>query len=377
MKPGTMKFLACAAAFSVGAVSTVAYHSLSSTNIDIGNTDYAGDDGIGRALEEETTNPKMVLSHAARFASGYVGINHEALRDEVVQTAHNAIHDDRKLGFFSWLAGALGAESSNDSSDDRHVDGGSNNTDSQQPVGVRGSGGEGGGDGEVEGSEDKGEGKREGDGGDTAVGGGDDDGESKSEVEGEGKREHKGEGGGDGGDGGSAAGEQSIAASMTRMQIKFRSPSSSANQRSPGAASTIEVNPYPCAIPKIRYVPWSKLTDDTRQIVSLLGYDSSSWDYKSPVVVEDAPFKAFDESQKRAALFIGIDECVWDCFFNHYKAYSTEELAQLGLDGHVPTMHKMQSKYWKDMSDEEKQTATKFCYFEEVWNGEALGTWRR
>ncbi|KAL3762179.1 hypothetical protein ACHAWU_000643 [Discostella pseudostelligera] len=384
MKPGTKKFLACTAAFTVGAASTVAYRSLFPADYDIGNIDYAGDNG--RELGKENTNPKVVLSHADRFASGYidVGSNHETEKDDEVQMIHNdnVNGDERNLGFFSWLAGALGGDSSSDSGDDRRVDSGSNDTDSQQPVGVRGSRGEGGVDGEVEGSEDKGEGKREdkgeGDNESSAVGEdkeGDD--ESESEVEDGGKNEDRGVGEGDGGGSGGAAGEESIAASMARMQIKFRSPPSSANQRSPGAASTIEVNPYPCALPKIRYVPWNKLTEDTRQIVGLLGYDSSTWDYKSPVIVEDAPFKAFDESQKKAALFIGIDECVWDCFFNHYKAYSTEELAQLGLDGHVPTMLEMQSKYWKEMSDEEKETATKFCYFEEVWDGEALGTWRR
>lgn len=311
MKPGTKKFLSCAAAFLVGVVLTVAYHNPSSTttNINTGND-------IEEISSEETS------SHAVRFASGYIGSNHEVRRKEGVQKTHNMVGHERKLFNFSWITDAfgLGGRSGNsDSSNNRRVNGDNENPNPQDLAGGRGNASSGGG-----GNED----------------------------------------------------EESIAESMTRMQIKFRTPpSSSTSQRSP--VSTVEVNPYPCAIPKIRYVPWNKLTADTQEIVSLLGYDPSTWDYTTHASLEDAPFSAFSESQKKAALFIGIDECVWDCFFNHYKAYSTEMLTELGLDGHVTTILEIQSKYWKDMSDVEKETATKFCYFEEVWNEEALGTWSR
>ncbi len=311
MKPGTKKSLACTGAFFVGVVLTLAYHSISIEQI------------ISHNDVDETNNPEESLSHAARFARGYVGFNHEEQKQELLQETHNTKDDERKLLFnLSWIADAVGfggrggggeTKNSDNSSNNGRVGGGDRNSIPQQRAGGRG----GAGDNIV---------------------------------------------------------EESIAASMTRTQLKLRPPPSPTNQRSP---NVVAVNPYPCAIPKIRYVPWNKLTSDTQQIVALLGYDRSSWDYTTHSLLEDAPFAAFSESQKKAALFIGIDECVWDCFFNHYRAYSTEMLAELGLDGHVPTILEMQSKYWKDMSDEEKETATKFCYFEEIWNEESLGTWSR
>lgn len=315
MKPGMKKLISCTAAFFVGLVLTVAYYNLFPKN-DVIDT------------EEQ-------LSHAARFARVGVGKNRDAAqRKESLHKVQDTKGDKRKLLNFSWLTDALGLGDGDGSSGS----GGSASDSSNN----------------------------------TRVGGDGDDANTSNQPQPAGRSG----GNASGGTSGNVVVEESIAESMTRMQMKFRSPPSSSSQRSSNV-TTVDVNPYPCAIPQIRYVPWNKLTQDTQQIVSLLGYDHSSWDYTTHALLEDAPFSAFSESQKKAALFIGIDECVWDCFFNHYKAYSTEMLAQLGLDGHVPTMLEMQSKYWKDMSDAERETAAKFCYFEQLWNEEPLGTWSR
>ncbi len=311
MKPGTKKSLVCTGAFFIGVVLTVAYHSIAIEHNIISNNDV------------DDTNPEESLSHAAHFARGYMGLNHEEQKHEQLQKTYSTKDDDeRKLLNFSWIADALGiggrggggeTRNSDNTSNNGRIGGGDGNSNPQQPSEGRGSA-----DGNID--------------------------------------------------------EESIAASMTRMQLKLRPPPSPPSQRSP---NVVAVNPFPCAIPKIRYVPWNKLTSDTQQIVALLGYDPSSWDYTIHPLLEDAPFSAFSESQKKAAFFLGIDECVWDCFFNHYRAYSTDMLAQLGLDGHVPMLLEIQSKFWKDMSDMEKETATKFCYFEEIWNEESLGSWSR
>jgi hypothetical protein len=47
----------------------------------------------------------------------------------------------------------------------------------------------------------------------------------------------------------------------------------------------------------------------------------------------------------------------------------------LGLGEYVDALLSAQSKTWEELSDDERSAASKFCFFEEVWNRDTLGTW--
>jgi hypothetical protein len=56
-------------------------------------------------------------------------------------------------------------------------------------------------------------------------------------------------------------------------------------------------------------------------------------------------------------------------------AYDRGQLEEFGLDRYADTLLAAQSMDWKELSEVEREAATKFCFFEEVWNRKALGTW--
>ena len=58
-----------------------------------------------------------------------------------------------------------------------------------------------------------------------------------------------------------------------------------------------------------------------------------------------------------------------------YTAYGRDRLEELGLGEYVDALLSAQSKTWEELSDDERSAASKFCFFEEVWNRETLGTW--
>jgi len=58
-----------------------------------------------------------------------------------------------------------------------------------------------------------------------------------------------------------------------------------------------------------------------------------------------------------------------------YTAYDRGRLEELGLGEYVDALLSAQSKTWEELSDDERSAASKFCFFEEVWNRETLGTW--
>jgi hypothetical protein len=58
-----------------------------------------------------------------------------------------------------------------------------------------------------------------------------------------------------------------------------------------------------------------------------------------------------------------------------YTAYDRDRLEELGLGEYVDALLSAQSKTWEELSDDERSAASKFCFFEEVWNRDTLGTW--
>jgi hypothetical protein len=58
-----------------------------------------------------------------------------------------------------------------------------------------------------------------------------------------------------------------------------------------------------------------------------------------------------------------------------YTAYNRNELDGLGLGKYTDTLLESQSKGWNDLNDDEREAATRFCFFEEIWDRDPLGTW--
>lgn len=163
--------------------------------------------------------------------------------------------------------------------------------------------------------------------------------------------------------------DESIAETWARTQLKLR-PELELKKRT----HSFRVNKFPFRYPKIRYVPWDQLSKDTKEIVDIFGYKAGSWDDMSHIA-ESRAFSELSTVQQKSALLLGIDKNVWDCFVNHYRAYGEQDLEILGLGEHAKVLSNVQSKWWDQLSKDEIQSATMLCYFEEVWNREALGTW--
>mmetsp|Transcript_30395 Transcript_30395/g.55113 ORF Transcript_30395/g.55113 Transcript_30395/m.55113 type:complete len:392 (+) Transcript_30395:121-1296(+) len=167
--------------------------------------------------------------------------------------------------------------------------------------------------------------------------------------------------------------DESIAETLARTQLKLR-PETRIKKRTQQSSASGN-NAFPYRYPKIRYVPWNKLSKDTKEIVEkIFGYYEGSWNYMSHII-ESKAFSDLTKSQQKNALFLGIDENVWDCFINHYASYNKQDLVRLGLYEHVTTLSNVISKTWEQLSKDEIQAATKLCYSKEVWNKETLGTW--
>ncbi|KAL3816036.1 hypothetical protein ACHAXA_010341 [Cyclostephanos tholiformis] len=213
--------------------------------------------------------------------------------------------------------------------------------------------------------------------------------EEDEAEQGKGERGEGGGGGGSGGEGrdetrengnGSDVGVESIAEMMTRIQLKLRPPTTDAvlekRTESIDGVNVVETrNPFPYNYPKLRYVPWHDLSSETKVFLEgAFGYDIGSWNYMSHVV-ESRAYSTLDAKQRKSLLMLGIDENIWDCFINHYTAYDRDQLNGFGLGQYTDMLLAAETKYWSDLTANEREAATRFCFFKEVWDRDPLGTW--
>lgn len=88
-----------------------------------------------------------------------------------------------------------------------------------------------------------------------------------------------------------------------------------------------------------------------------------------------------DPDERLAAKQLGYTHISWDCFVNHYRSKSWDDLLlvesqdsyrELGWDastwtgvGRAPASERM---YWKDLTPNERKAANRLCYSEETWD---------
>lgn len=172
---------------------------------------------------------------------------------------------------------------------------------------------------------------------------------------------------------------ESIAETLSRIQLKLKPESDRQKlmMMTPkmDPRSSEEGNVFPYGYPKIRYVEWDDLTEWTTGILeSSFGYKKGSWNRMSNTI-ESRDFSSLDDDQQKLLSLMAIDENVWDCFINHYSAYSRKDLQRKGLYDYVTTLTDMSSKKWARLNAEQKSAATQLCYSEDIWDKRTLGTW--
>jgi len=149
----------------------------------------------------------------------------------------------------------------------------------------------------------------------------------------------------------------------------------------------IDMNPndgiFPHPKPDFRYVPWDELSDDIKDTAkTALGYDESTWDNIGTYYLESNVFGNLNSTEKEGALEIGFYSHTWDCFLNHYSAYfwssfhgelklAVETLGWIEAswnedEGSSPPA--TQYTLWDDLTQDEKDAATRLCYFKETWD---------
>ena len=141
-------------------------------------------------------------------------------------------------------------------------------------------------------------------------------------------------------------------------------------------------------IPYFRYVPWTKLNDNTRTFAVLLGYSQDVWDVLGSATIEHMSFDmifASNESTRIAYIqALGFSKPSWDCYMTHYRAFSWGELNDLDVQQYYETLGWTEQQWnnsdvprtevlpWNDLNFAERIAAESLCYFEPIWNNVSL-----
>ncbi|KAL7544837.1 hypothetical protein ACHAWF_008202 [Thalassiosira exigua] len=143
------------------------------------------------------------------------------------------------------------------------------------------------------------------------------------------------------------------------------------------------IDGFPIERPEFRYRHWMNLNEDVRDVASeRLKYSPLSWNVLGLGVIETRDWARLTDYEAEAALSIGFTQLAWDCWQNHFRGYSWDDLAFYGLD--IPymalgwtelswdgedTTPASQGLTWKELSQEEREVASELCYFRDNWDG--------
>lgn len=148
----------------------------------------------------------------------------------------------------------------------------------------------------------------------------------------------------------------------------------------------VDMNPndsyFPYNFPEFRYRPWDELSLSVQNTaIGMMNYTEETWNDLGTHVAEKNTFLNLDSKTREGAMELGFYTHNWDCFLNHYQAYYWSSfhadllvaVETLGWtedawtnDMQAPPIS--ESKYWADLTPEEKAAATRMCYFEETWD---------
>ena len=148
---------------------------------------------------------------------------------------------------------------------------------------------------------------------------------------------------------------------------------------------------WPPIFPKFRFTEWQSLAKPIQQISkNSLSYKEETWN--RPLTNEEVEYVAFsslNEKQQRGAGTIGFDEITWDCWVNHYYGYDWSELITEEVVGCYEALGWTQSvwdnaveesaypdsesKAWTELSEQQRDGATRLCFFEDLWDADLTG----
>ncbi len=134
------------------------------------------------------------------------------------------------------------------------------------------------------------------------------------------------------------------------------------------------------------------MDEDVVPIAESLGYDEQSWNalgsnpwefYSFETIESDGSRKVVDAIQD-----LGFNETVWDCYINHYRDFSWQELANEGVvvfavilgwneemwDG-MTSSPETEFMLWDKLNLGQQQAAIEFCFTQEIWDGVNIEDW--
>lgn len=147
--------------------------------------------------------------------------------------------------------------------------------------------------------------------------------------------------------------------------------------------ATVLAQELPYDKPTIRFTPYYKLDETTRNILEeKLGYVETSWNNFGLARVEKKRWSSLSSNERDAALLLGFHQGVWDCFVNHYEDYTWDELATEGVQQHYEGLgwtrghweHTAdgvpfsEARWWGQLTGVEKEAAAGICYVAENWD---------
>ena len=144
--------------------------------------------------------------------------------------------------------------------------------------------------------------------------------------------------------------------------------------------------------PDLRFTPWNTLDPSTQQLAQSLVYDETSWNAPGTNPIELQAFNDLRGGDRRTVRQLMGDvsqpQAVWDCFVNHYEAYTWDELVQEGLEEYMVTFGYNETSWaenggemedmlpdWEGLSLGQQRAAEEICYTQELWDGVSLDLW--
>jgi hypothetical protein len=146
--------------------------------------------------------------------------------------------------------------------------------------------------------------------------------------------------------------------------------------------------PFPYPKVKQRYVQWDALPIDIRRLARMsLLYDRTTWDAIGSASIEKRMWMELTNEQQADAILVGFYQRTWDCFQNHYRAYSWDDFdtrpdikdalktlgwlrnTWTGAGGLEPPSYNMP---WLGLNLTKQTAATTLCYFADTWNERTL-----
>lgn len=156
------------------------------------------------------------------------------------------------------------------------------------------------------------------------------------------------------------------------------------------AADNCDANEITYPLPYFRYGNWNSVQSNftMQYFAEEFGYTAETWEQPGTNRIE--AFSFLEVRDKELLEYMGMTQYTWDCWINHYVAYSWAELECYDLAGAYtilgwsestwgssdPTMWPVtESKEWNLLSSEEQDAARQVCFFPELWDGYFLRNW--